>query len=255
MSFIKDTAYRALDTVTGGRGVARTIGGENVRFPARFSRYYESDYEPETFAFFRRHLKPGDTVLDIGGHIGLFAVVAGKLVGTAGKVYTFEPTPGTRSVMTQVVELNGVAEQVEIRGEAVSAASGDAIFFDTGNEVSNANSLVKTARSTTEIPVKLISVDEFAAERKLDVACVKIDVEGAELDVLRGAKKVIGGGRCAVRLGLHPPAIASNGQSLSGIWDIIGEYGRSVVFDGAKVDREWFCSQDNLFDVELLPID
>src|SRR6185503_6199401 len=187
MQVAKDLAYKILDIMTFGSGVPRTISGEAIRFPARWSRYYEADYEPETFRFFRENVKKGDTVLDIGGHIGLFAVVAARLAGPTGKVFSFEPTPYTRGVMKKVIDLNNCSEMIEIREEAISSQSGSAVFFDTGDTISNANSLVKTERSKQEIPVTLVSVDEFASEHRLNVDCMKIDVEGAELDVLKGA--------------------------------------------------------------------
>lgn len=253
MSLIKEAAYKALDAVTFGRGVGRDIGGEHIKFPARWSRYYEADYEPQTFMFFRENLKGGETVLDIGGHIGLFAVVTSRLVGDTGKVFTFEPTPFTRSVMKQVIELNGCSKNVEIRGEAVSSKCGKTVFFDTGDSISNANSLVKTERSVREIPITLISVDEVVKERNLKVDCLKIDVEGAELDLLIGAKETFLGQRPVARLGLHPPAIVQNGQTLEEIWQVLADYKLQVIFDGEPAEKEWFCSQPELFDVNLLP--
>jgi FkbM family methyltransferase len=253
MSQVKEIAYSMLNAVTLGRGVPRNIGGETIRFPARWSRYYESEYEPETFRFFHENLKPGQTVLDIGAHIGLFAVVTAKLVGETGHVFSFEPTPFTRGVLEQVVELNGVADIVEVRSEAVSSERGTTVFYDTGDTISNANSLVRTERSKTEIPITLTSVDEFVEEKGIKVDCLKIDVEGVELDVLRGARKTFLEDRPVVRLGLHPPFITQNGQSLDEIWDILAGYKVDVVFDGKKVERSWFCSQNNLFDVNLIP--
>ena len=253
MSLIKDLAYKTLDVVTHGSGISRHICGEEVRFPPRFSRYYESDYEPETFRFFRANVSPGNTVLDIGGHIGLFAVLAARQVGAEGKVFSFEPTPFTRSVMEEVVRLNGVEDVVEVRGEAVSSKSGETVFFDTGDEISNANSLVKSELSQTEIPITLISVDEFAAERALKVDCIKIDVEGAEMDVLTGAHRTLINDRPAIRLGLHPDSVRQNGQSLDEIWRIIEDCQMKVSFDSKPTTRDWFCSQPDLFDVDVLP--
>lgn len=253
MSLAKDLAYKTLDAVTGGAGVKRQIGGETIRFPARWSRYYEAEYEPESFRFFRENVKEGDTVMDIGGHIGLFAVVNAKLVGPTGKVFSFEPTPFTRGVLQEVVDLNGCSEIVEVCGEAVSSKRGETVFFDTGDTISNANSLVKTARSKTEIPITLISVDEFVKERDLKIDCLKIDVEGAEMDVLTGARETFLSMRPAARLGLHPQFIAQNSQTLDDIWRILVEYKLNVIFDGNPAEKEWFCSQPDLFDVNLIP--
>lgn len=253
MSRIKNISYRILDTVTLGRGVERTIDGWPIRFPARWSKYYDRIYDPETSRFLNRFLTERDTFLDIGGHIGLFAVVAARLVGSEGRVYSFEPTPLTRDVLQEVVDLNGCSQTVEVRGEAVSSRCGETMFFDTGDEISNANSLVKTDRSKNEIRVPMISVDEFASERKLKIDCIKIDVEGAELDVLKGAQKTFMTDRPAARLGLHPSFIVQNGQSLDEIWDLLTKYKLDVVFEDEPVTREWFCSRTELFDVNLIP--
>lgn len=253
MSQIKEIGYSVVDFFTFGRGIAREIGGETIRFPTRWSRYYEAKYEPETFTFFRENVKKGDTVLDIGGHIGLFAVVTGRLVGSEGKVYSFEPTPFTRGVLNEVVELNRLSEIVEVRPEAVSSKSGTTVFFDTGDSISNANSLVRTERSKVEVPITLTSVDEFVKEKSIKVNCLKIDVEGVELDVLRGARATFLEHRPAVRLGLHPPFITQNGQSLDEIWAILEEYRMQVIFEGKPAEKDWFCSQPALFDVNLLP--
>jgi len=169
---LKTIFYAAADILTLNRGLGTKIGEEWFRFPARWSRYYESDYEPETFDFFRKNLKPGDIVFDIGAHIGLFSVVASRLVGETGKVYAFEPTPFTRGVLGKVIKLNGCDHNVEIRTEAVSEKKGTAYFFDTGTEVSNANSLVETSRSKKKLEVPVTSVDEFVAERGLLVNCL-----------------------------------------------------------------------------------
>lgn len=253
MSLLKNTAYKILDIATLGRGVSRQIGGVKVKFPARWSRWYVANYEPETFEFLRRNVKPGATAMDLGAHMGLFSVVMSRLVGNNGQVFSFEPTPSTRSVLKQVVKLNGCDHNVRIRGEAVSKQKGTFFFYDTGNEVSNANSLVQTARSKDKIEVKAISLDEFAAEQNIKINCLKIDVEGSELDLLEGAKKVFTEMRPVALLSLHPVSIQANNQSLEAIWDILKSYDMRVFYENAETTKESFCEHDGLFDVTLFP--
>ena len=253
MKAFKEAVYKTVEVLTLGHGIRRVVGGETFRFPAKWSRYYESDYEPETFKFFRTHLRPGSTVLDIGAHIGLFSVLAARLVSPGGRVFSFEPTPFTRSVLVEVIDLNEVAEIVEVRGEAVSDRSGKTVFYETGDEISNANSLVHIDRSKAGIEVNLVSIDEFVTKIGIKPDCIKIDVEGAELDLLNGARATFTNIRPVARLGLHPPQIGKNGQTLEEIWDILEEFRYSVQFEGGFVEKSWFCGQPELFDVNLIP--
>lgn len=246
---VKNTLYGALETVTRN-GVEREIGNMKIRFPVRYSRYYEANYEPVTFDFLRRNCKKGGVFLDCGAHIGLFAVVGAKLVGETGKVFSFEPTPKTREVLTEVVEINDCQNITEIRGEAIAAEKGTATFFDTGDDASNANSLVKTDRHANGLTVPTISIDEFAAERNLKIDVLKIDVEGAELDALRGGFETFKNISPPLSLGLHPNAIKAMGATLEEIWDFLSQFDYQMNWEGKPVDRDWFTSQIDLFDVQ-----
>ncbi len=249
---IKEYSYGFLEKYTDKNGISRRICGFELNFPLRYARYYEADYEPITFRFLARNCKEGGTFLDCGGHIGLFAVVGAKLVGENGKVFSFEATPHTAEILREVVKLNNCESIVEVRNEAVSDEAGTATFFDTGDDVSNANSLVKTGRHDSGLTINTISIDEFVSEIKLEVDVIKIDVEGSEYSVLQGALETLKNQRPAISLGLHPNAIKMN-ASLSDIWDVLAELGYTLFYDEEKVEKEWFVSQENLFDVQCYP--
>ena len=239
-----------LESVTGGSGVSREINGARVRFPVRYARYYEADYETATFEFLRRNCRLGTTFLDCGAHIGLFAVVGAQLVGETGKVFSFEPTPNTREVLEEVVRLNDCQQIVEVRAEAISKESGTATFFDTGDQVSNANSLVRTQRHEAGLSVPTVSIDDFVAERNLKVGVIKIDVEGAELDALRGAFETLRTQRPPLSLGLHPDAMKQAGATLEEVWEILARLDLKVFYEERLIERDWFISRENIFDVQ-----
>jgi FkbM family methyltransferase len=250
---VKNLAYGIVDVLTVGRGVPRRIGGETIRFPPRLCRYYEAEYEPGTFRFLRQVLRPGDAALDVGAHIGLFTVVMARLVGPAGRVFSFEPTPTTRRVLERTVRLNRCSDRVEVRAEAVTRVSGRADFFDTGDVASNSNSLVASGRHRRQFSVDAVAVDEFLSARKLSVGFLKIDVEGAELDALRGAEQTLRRDRPAVALALHPDGVRRSGGSLHEIWRLLVDHRLAVTRFGAKVVESWFCRQQELFDVQCIP--
>lgn len=253
LASLRRAAYAGLDIVTLGRGVRRRIGGESIRFPPRWCRYYASDYEPATFAFLRAHCHPGNTALDIGAHLGLFTILMARRVGPAGCVFSFEPAAATRSVLAETVRLNRCADIARIQGEAVAERSGTVVFYETGDDVSNANSIVRTERGSLAVTVTSVSIDDFVRDRRLHVHCMKIDVEGAELGTLRGGRHTIGACRPSVHLSLHPAQLKASGGSLREIWDLTDELGMVVTRDCRPAVREWFCAQGDLFDVGLVP--
>lgn len=250
---VKAVLYGSLDAITLGRGVARTINGEVVRFPTRYARYYEPHYETTTFKFLRENCPQGGTFLDCGAHIGLFSVTGARLVGDKGKVCSFEPTPSTGKILKEVVRLNNCQGIVEVRPEAISKTTGTATFFATGNNASNANSLVQTSEQMEGITVPTISIDEFVAKRNLKVDVIKIDVEGSELDALHGAYQTINEQRPALSLGLHPNAMKEIGATLKEVWEVLAQHDLRITYEERLIDSKWFVEQTNIFDVQGVP--
>lgn len=130
---MKEFLYKLLNLATLGRGMKRTINGRDVRLPTRFYRFFPDNYEKDNFQFFFSSCKKGDTVLDFGAHIGLFAAMASKAVGPSGKVYAFEPSPSTNLLLQKTVEINNASGIVKTFQKAVGGSVGKTTFlFPTG---------------------------------------------------------------------------------------------------------------------------
>jgi FkbM family methyltransferase len=246
--------YALIDFLTLYKGVPRNINGFKVRFPARWSRYYLSDYEKETFEFFKKNIRKGNTVLDIGAHIGLYSSPFAEMVGAQGSVFCFEPTPSTYGILKKTMQLN---KHRNVKGvnAAISETSGTITFNLTSKngEGSNANSIVSIDRSVTNVEVKAISIDDFRKENKLKINVLKIDVEGAELSALKGAKETFMQDRPLGILALHPSNIIEFGHSLEGIWKCLEEYKLKIFYQGQPISKDDFCNNELLFDIEFIP--
>lgn len=253
---VKEFCYTLLDTALLGKGIRRTINGVSIVFPTRYYKYYESDYEKEGFAFIKSYVKPGNTVLDIGGHIGLYAVAFGKLVGSSGKVFSFEPTPVTNKILRKTVALNGLEQIVSIQNEAISKEEGETVFYISDQNADNSNSLVNYDKlsSVHGVKVPLLSIDKFTERLNIRVDFIKIDVEGVELDAVIGARETLLRDRPLCILALHPNQIKSKGDSLEEIWDVVTGYRYELLYNGKKIDKQFFCTQTTLFDVWLQPV-
>lgn len=253
MSLVKTLYYKLLNVVTFGKGVKRRINGFDLRFPARWSRYYPADYENENYAFLKSFVKPGMHVVDIGAHIGLFSAVSSQLVGASGKVVSFEPTPGTYKILSETLRLSG-CENVNAVQAAVSEKPGHATFYISSIEGCNSNSLVnnKENEELNKFDVELVTIDSLRSKYNVKPDLIKIDAEGAELDVLKGGTQLLSTSKPALILGLHPSFIQTKGDSLDQIWDFLQQMKYEVQLNGKAIGREEFCSKELIFDVNCL---
>lgn len=250
-SSVKNAIYSLLDVVTFKKGIPRRINNMKVRFNPRWMRYFPSDYERENYDVLKQHLKPGMDVIDIGAHIGLFSVICSQLTEGKGKIVCFEPTPGTYKLLQQTLQLNHSHNVTPIQA-AVSDAVGSATFYiSSDHEGNNSNSLVgnNPLHQMSGYDVKLETIDNIIQTYSLSPAFIKIDVEGAELDTLRGGLASFKKMKPRLILGLHPAAIQRKGDSLEAIWDLLKSVPYQIELDGHAVTKEDFCSRELLFDV------
>jgi FkbM family methyltransferase len=253
---MKKTIYKLLELVYP-KGVRTLVSGIEIRLPFRYHRYYESDYESDHTRFFRQHISPGHTVLDIGAQLGLMSKLFSDLTGPEGRVYAFEPTPYTFRVLTTVLRINGISSVVKPVQQAVSDKKGTALFHVSDTEIDAANSLsdVARGRSVSAIRVELTSVDEFVAEEGLEqVDFIKIDAEGAEYYVLLGARETMQKHRPVIHLALHPLALHHFNSSLKEIFNFIQSQNYEVRYRSIAIGESDFTNRERLFDVQLLPL-
>ncbi|HZH66233.1 MAG TPA: FkbM family methyltransferase [Flavisolibacter sp.] len=256
MSLIKETGYKVLDLITLGRGVNVAFSGFKLRLPTRYHRYFPSDYEHDNFTFLKKHTKPGNIVIDVGAHFGLFAVRAAQLVGSSGTVYAFEPTPSTQKLLQKTILINNMQDCIVPQNEAIADKDGETFFYVSDNEGDNSNSLIgfKEDRRLHKVKVKLTSIDNFILSNKIHhVDFIKIDAEGFEYNVLLGCINVLKVMRPHGILSLHPLGIKANGNTLEEIYNFLESYKYDVIFEGGLITKDMFCSQADLFDVHFLP--
>lgn len=166
---------------SGGGKVLRVLGGT---------------YERGQTELFRRQVRPGHVVLDLGAHIGYYTLLASRLAGDRGRVFAFEPDPANAWYLRQHVRINRCAN-VEVVELAAYDRSGRVAF--TGGTGTGTGHVADAG--VLEVPA--VRVDEFVAERGIAPDIVKVDVEGAERRVLDGALEMIRRDRPLIFLSTH----------------------------------------------------
>ncbi|MFN2303118.1 MAG: FkbM family methyltransferase [Anaerolineales bacterium] len=147
--------------------------------------YWLGSYEYNKRLAFEREVTPDSIVYDIGANVGYFSLLAAVLVGKGGQVFAFEPLPRNVAFLRKHVALNRL-ENVTVIEAAVSGHSGEAAFqFGASDSMGHLG-------EKGDINVQLISLDDWLTEGKLaSPDFIKIDVEGAEYEVVCGAQKLL----------------------------------------------------------------
>jgi FkbM family methyltransferase len=164
-------------------------------------------YEQEEIRFVRSVLRPGDTAVDVGGHIGFFAMQMAAVVGPAGQVYAFEPFDANADLFERSVEENGFTSRIRFERAAVGAASGTAtLTFPVETLNSGGAYLLRDGSAplagNRKKTVPVVALD--ALELRRPVRLIKMDVEGAEPLVVAGAEHLLRNERPLILSELHP---------------------------------------------------
>ena len=153
----------------------------------------EDRFENKELRFAERLLGPGMVVLDVGANQGCHTLLASKCVGTKGKILAFEPSPRERKRLKFHLWLNR-CHNVEVSDAALGAASGSEELYVVLGPESGCNSLrpPEVSQPTRKLQVRVERLDDALKARKIAaVDFIKLDVEGAELAVLRGASTLL----------------------------------------------------------------
>lgn len=159
---------------------------EAARFLVRVLRSRWRDHRLELAAL-RRHVRRGAVVCDVGANKGSFLFWLAQW-SAPGRVIAFEPQPDLAAMLARLCDRFALAN-VTIERAAVCAQSGTSAFFVPDGHAPCA-SLLPPAGPATPLSVATVTLDDYLGDAA-DVAAIKIDVEGAELDVLRGARDTL----------------------------------------------------------------
>ena len=219
--------------------IARTRSGRRMYVDLRSSigRGIFATGEFDTLAIepVLRALSPGSVFFDVGANIGYYSVLALDRVGPGGRIVCFEMNDRPLQALRKTIALNGITN-IEIEVTAVTDRDGDVNFVPTAED---GHGKINLARQGTRIPA--ISLDSYVdrhAVSRLDA--LKIDVEGAELLVLHGARRTL----ATLRPVIAVEAVDSNSKAfdypVKDIAEFLGAVGYHVEWlEGVHTPTIW----------------
>jgi FkbM family methyltransferase len=191
-------------------------------------------FEDAELALLTTYLDAGMTAFDVGANVGVFTAAFANSVGERGAVHSFEPLPGTRRRLERTVTLNGF-RQVVVNECAVADRAGHLELHDYGpgyeswaslapREVQTDQGMVRTVR---QLAVDVVTLDEYCERHGIaHLHLLKIDVEGAEERVLRGASALLECGAVdLVMVEVADTTLAAAGSRAHDLIDLLEQFG------------------------------
>ena len=160
-----------------------------MQVPSSLERVF-LNFEALSVAKVREQLRSGDIFVDVGANFGFYSLIASQIVGAAGHVYSFEPSPSTLELLRLNTHAYG---NILVIDKAVSDRSGHLPFFHTPDYVNSgtvANPPFQAADEIVKINVKAIRLDDFFPS-DFEINFLKVDIQGDDLRAINGAKSLI----------------------------------------------------------------
>jgi FkbM family methyltransferase len=158
-------------------------------------------------AFLLHALRPTDVFVDVGANVGAYTVLASKVV--CARSIAFEPVLATVERLREQLRINDIADVVEVRNEGVGDRPGE-LFFTNNRDATNRVSLLDQGGAVTRVPVTTLDT----ALPSTGSYVIKIDVEGYEHHVLRGAEALLASHSVVALIIEHNPSSQEFGASV-----------------------------------------
>jgi FkbM family methyltransferase len=182
----------------------------------------------------RQYLRPGDTYLDVGANIGYQSLFARKLVGPAGTVVSVEPHPDLFPILAGHFGINRISG-TKLFNCALGDEAGEAMLSQPGNQTGQ-STLLASDEPGKSVPVQVRTGDELFADIAFTGRTImKIDVEGFELQVLRGLKRTLSERIDFAYVEVTPEKLESIGESAQAVYDFMSQLG----FKAAVPQLSW----------------
>ncbi len=182
-------------------------------------------YEKYETALFKRLVKKGMVVLDIGANVGYYTLLAAHLVGDEGKVFAFEPDPYNFDLLCKNIEVNGYRNVIPVR-KAVSSKSGKRKFFLDKNNLGGHSLSKANVGTSASITIEATSLDDYFKNTDYKVDVIKMDVQGLEMEVLEGMTNTINrNDNLKIITEFWPMGLRNSGSSPKDFLNKLVEYG------------------------------
>lgn len=193
-------------------------------------------YEKYETELFKKLIKKGMVVADIGANIGYYTLLAARLVGEEGKVFAFEPEPHNYSLLCKNIEVNRYRNVIPIRKAVFSKSGRMKLFLDKSNLGGHSLSEANVDKGAS-ITIEITRLDDYFKNTDYKIDLIKVDVQGTEMEVLEGMANTINQNENAkIITEFWPLGLQNSGSSPTGFLNKLIEHGFALYQIGQYVE-------------------
>lgn len=251
--------------------IVRTVGGFRMetRLPDQIQSriYFFGVWEPQLTAYIKERLSPGDTFIDIGANVGYYTLLAASIVGKRGRVCAIEASPSIYSTLEKNIALNGYTNVAAFNEAAADKEGILEIFRAPDNNIGATTTVAAQALQqghVLEAQVRARTLDAIVGRETLAAArLIKMDVEGAEMSVIRGIRDLfpLFSDRAEWVFEVTPKFLAMQGNVVSELLDCFMRAGYKLYqISNSYEDDDYFksattCELSELRDIPTKQVD
>lgn len=188
-------------------------------------------YEYPEMIFLEKTLKPDSVFVDVGANIGIYTLIASSKI-RKGRIYSFEPIPAVQNTLYQNIRINHLEDKVTVVNKVVSDKTGQERFVI--HDISE-YSHISSNQGSKSILIDSVKLDDFCKNQRIDhIDIIKIDVEGAELKVLKGMENALKMGKVRFLIAELNSRNSSYGGNSNQVIDYLKKFKYSIF----KIDDE-----------------
>lgn len=222
---------RIIEPLNLFRGVTRTINFDhNLKLHLAIEDwipqqlYLLGTYEEKELRFVTSQLNEGDLFVDIGANIGLFTLVASRIVGSSGRVVSFEPALRNYNKLVHHISTNNISNVI---AEKLAISSGESSITLKGGEDSFNSGMISEFGTDTGHS-ELVSTTSLDRYRHINIdgkiKFIKIDIEGGEYNALQGMQEILSADRPMILMELNDNLLNRAGSSAKAIEDFLDQF-------------------------------
>lgn len=223
------------ETTTAWDGAKLAVSFQN---PPEVSIWLWGTYEPDVIAALDRLVTPGAVTIDVGANCGVISTRMRTLAGPTGRVVAIDPSEVATARVAEQAALNGWTN-VETVNVGLGDAEGTATFLQAAIGIGALPEADAEFGQAVEVAVQLRRLDDVVAERDLHPTVIKIDTDGGELDILRGAERTLAADRPALVFELCLDGLERRGRSPEDLESLLHDAGYELWAAVPKPRPSW----------------